>query len=106
MIRPVILAALLTLPGCTAVSTVSKIAAAPVKAASIAVDAATVSQSERDEQRGRELRQREERIGELDREYRKQSLACDEGEARACARRDAALSELQVLTASQPYPQE
>lgn len=110
MKRPAILAALLALPGCTAVSAVTSIATMPVRAASKAVDAGstlvdatTTSQSERDERRGRELRQQEERLGELDREYRKQSGVCSEGDAQACARRDAAWREIEALSASQTY---
>ena len=52
--------------GCV-VGTVAKtavdIATIPVKVASAGVDAATTSQSERDEKRGRELRKEEERRG-------------------------------------------
>lgn len=103
---PVVLALLLVLPGCTAVSAATKLATAPVRVASKAVDVATVSQSERDEQRGRELRQQEVRLGKLDREYRKQSVACDQGDDQACVRRDAAWREIQELTPDQPYPSE
>jgi hypothetical protein len=99
--RPVILAALLSLPGCSAVSAVTNVATMPVRAASKAVDVATVSQSERDEQRGRALRQQEERLGKLDRTYRKQSAACEQGDDEACARRDAARRETEALTSSQ-----
>lgn len=107
--RPAILAALIILPGCSAVSAVTTIATAPVRAASAAVgagstlvDATTTSQSERDEQRGRDLRQQEERLGKLDREYREQSVACQEGDDQACAQRDAAWREIQSLTPNQP----
>ena len=52
--------------GCV-VGTVAKtavdVATIPVKVASAGVDAATTSQSERDEKRGRELRKEEERRG-------------------------------------------
>lgn len=104
--RPITLAALLVLPGCTAVSAVTSIATAPIRAASKAVDVATVSQSERDEQRGREIRRQEERLGKLDREYRKQSIACDQGDDDACARRDAVRREIEALTPRQSYPEE
>jgi hypothetical protein len=107
MNRPAILAALLALPGCTAVSAVTNIATMPVRAASKAVDAGstmvdatTTSQSERDERRGRELREQDERLGQLNREYRRQTMACDQGDAKACARRDAAWRELQALSPS------
>lgn len=100
----------LLLGGCSAAGAVAGLATAPVRGAGMAihagsslVDAATVSQSERDEKRGREIRRREERLGELDREYRKQSARCDKGDEKACVRRDAAWSERQQLMPSVPY---
>lgn len=110
MTKPLVLVvALSALTGCSAVSAVTTIATMPVRAASKAVDAGstlvdatTTSQSEHDERRGRELRQREERFGKLDRDYRRQSLACDQGDAAACVRRDASWREIQALTPDQP----
>lgn len=95
------LVALLALPGC--VSTVASVVTAPVKLAGAAVDAATTSQSEADEKRGRELRKREERLGQLEREYNKQSQRCAEGNADACTRRDAAYAEMEQLRPTIPY---
>ncbi|MEM7689196.1 MAG: hypothetical protein AAF291_09250, partial [Pseudomonadota bacterium] len=63
--------ATLTLSGCIA-RTAGKIIAAPVNVASAAVDKATTSQSEADQNRGREIRKREEKLGKLEREYRKE----------------------------------
>jgi hypothetical protein len=110
---PVVLAVSLVLPGCTAVGAVTNIATAPVRAATTAVsagstlvDATTTSQSERDERRGRELRQREERLGELDRAYRRQASACDQGNEAACAQSKTTWHEIQTLNSSQPYPEE
>jgi hypothetical protein len=61
-----LIAALPLLSGCV-VGTVAKtavdVATLPVKAASAGVDAATTSQKEADEKRGRELRKEEERRG-------------------------------------------
>jgi hypothetical protein len=61
-----ILATLPLLSGCV-VGSVAKtavdVATLPVKAASAGVDAATTSQKEADEKRGRELRKEEERRG-------------------------------------------
>jgi hypothetical protein len=109
MYRPAMLTALLVLPGCSAVSAATSIATMPVRAASTAVgagstlvDATTTSQSERDEQRGRALRQQDERLGELNREYRRYAFGCERGEADACARRDAAWREIQALAHRQP----
>lgn len=81
--RPFLLAALpLLLGGC--VSTVASVVTAPVRMVSGAVDLATTSQSEADEARGRELRQREERVGRLDRRYRNLAEDCGEGNENAC----------------------
>ena len=59
---------LLTLPlllgGCLARTAVD-IVTLPVRAVSAGVDAATVSQSEADQRRGREIREREERLGRI-----------------------------------------
>ena len=52
----------LALPGCVA-RTALDIATLPVKIASSAVDAATVSQAEADQKRGRQIRKYEECLG-------------------------------------------
>ena len=75
----------LALSGCIA-RTAGKIIAAPVNVASAAVDKVTTSQSEADRNRGREIRKREEKLGKLEREYRKQRNRCDDGDRSACAR--------------------
>jgi hypothetical protein len=67
MHKVLIAAAMLTILSCCVVETVAKTAvdvvSIPVKVASAGVDAATTSQSERDEKRGRELRKHEEEAG-------------------------------------------
>jgi hypothetical protein len=64
----------LALAGCTTIaSTAVDVVTLPVKVVSAGVDAATTSQSEADEKRGRELRQAEERAG---REAREREKAC------------------------------
>lgn len=67
------------LSGCV-VGTVAKtavdVATLPVKVVSAGVDAATTSQSEADEKRGREIRKEEERRG---REARKAAERCRRG---------------------------
>ena len=77
------LLALLTLPlmltGCvvgTVARTAVDVVTLPVKAVSAGVDAATTSQSEADEKRGRELRKAEEARG---REARKMEERCRKG---------------------------
>ena len=61
------------LSGCTVARTAVDVATIPVKVVSSGVDAATTSQSEADEKRGRELRKAEERAG---REAREREKAC------------------------------
>lgn len=72
----------LALGGC--ISTVANVVTAPVRVVSGAVDLATTSQSESDENRGRALRQREERLGRLDRRHRNLLEDCGDGDQRAC----------------------
>ena len=105
--RTLILAGLIPLAvaGCSAAGAITSIVTAPVRIASKAADLATTSQSEADQTRGREIRRREARIGELDREYRRQSDKCAGGDAEACARRDAASAEMHGLMPSVPYEQ-
>ncbi len=104
--RLIILLALPALSGCALASAATSVITAPVKIASKAADLATTSQSESDEKRGRELRKREERLGKLEREYGRQSGKCDEGDADACARRDAAYAEMQALLPTLPVEPE
>ena len=103
--RTLILAGLmpLTLAGCSAAGAISSIVTAPVRVVSKAADLATTSQSEADQTRGRAIRHREERLGELDREYRRQSDKCARGEAEACGKRDLAFAEMRQLMPSVPY---
>ncbi len=71
MIRVLILAAVPLLSGCvvgTVAETAVDVATLPVKVVSAGADAATTSQSEADEKRGRELRKAEEARGRAQRE--------------------------------------
>jgi hypothetical protein len=74
--------ALLPLLSACVVGTVAKtavdVATLPVKAVSAGVDAATTSQSEADEKRGRELRKQDEERG---RQLRAMEKRCREGKA-------------------------
>jgi hypothetical protein len=72
------------LGGCLA-KAAADIVTAPVRIASGAVDLATTSQSEADEKRGREIREREERLGKLDRRYRQLGEDCADGDRGACS---------------------
>ena len=83
--RIVLLAVLpLALSGCvvgTIASTAVDIATLPVKVASAGVDAATTSQSEADQNRGRALRKAEEAAGKRERDWQRQCRkAQDRGE--------------------------
>lgn len=73
----------LALQGCLARAAVD-VVTLPVKVVSAGVDAATESQSEADEKRGREIRKREERLGQLEREYDKAMQRCGDGDDTAC----------------------
>ena len=69
----------LMLSGCIVASvaeTAVDVVTLPVKAVSAGVDAATTSQSEADEKRGRELRKAEEKAG---REAREREKRCRDG---------------------------
>lgn len=65
----------LALTGCTTIaSTAVDVVTLPVRVVSAGVDAATTSQSEADEKRGRELRKVEEKAGEEAREMQKRCV--------------------------------
>lgn len=88
------------LTGC--VGTLVDVATAPVRVAGKAVDMATTSQSEADQKRGRELRQREERYGELSRKHERESRRCEQGNQDACVKADALAEELDGMRGSVP----
>lgn len=90
------------LAGCV-VRTIADVATAPVRVAGKAVDLSTTSQSEADEKRGRDLRRREERLGELERQYRRHDQACARGDDEACERRDADAREIARIRPTVPY---
>ncbi|MEM8724349.1 MAG: hypothetical protein AAGE86_02400 [Pseudomonadota bacterium] len=95
------LVASLALSGCLARTAVD-VVTAPVRAGSKAVDLATTSQSEADEKRGREIRKREERLGKLERRYRKESEECEDGDRGACEDARETYAEMQELLPTIP----
>lgn len=95
------LIALPLLSGCIA-RTAANVVTAPVRVVSQGVDWATTSQDEADRNRGRELRKREERYGKLERDYRRYSERCDDGNDSACDRARATYDEMQDLRGSIP----
>lgn len=92
------------LGGC--VGTLVDVATAPVRVAGKAVDLATTSQSEADQKRGREIRQREERYGELVRKHDRETRRCEQGNERACAKAGALSAELDALRPTVPVERE
>ncbi len=100
---PTLAFAALALQGCLAKAAVD-VVTLPVRAVSAGVDAATTSQSEADEKRGRDIRKREERIGKLDREYAKAARRCGDGDDGACERAAALSEEIEALTRGEPRP--
>lgn len=101
--------ALTVLPGCVAKSAFD-LATMPVRAGARAVsttadayDRVTVSQSERDQKRGREIRRREERYGELARDYDRAMQRCDRGNDDACADARQIYGEMNAMRGSVPY---
>jgi len=76
ILRPLLLTFPLLLGGCvvgTVAKTAVQVVTLPVKVVSAGVDAATTSQSEADEKRGRELRKAEEKAGREAREAEKRA---------------------------------
>lgn len=95
----------LALQGCLAKAAVD-VVTLPVKAASRGVDLATTSQSEADEKRGREIRKREERLGELERDYTRQMKRCGDGDDAACEKAQAIRAEMKALMPGIPVEPE
>lgn len=95
----------LMLSGCL-VKAAADVVTAPVRVGARAVDLATTSQSEADENRGREIRRREERLGKLERDYRKQSEECEEGDRGACRDASETYDEIQELLPTVPVEPE
>lgn len=96
-----IIAAALTLQGCLAKAAVG-VVTAPVRIVSKGVDAVTTSQSEADEKRGREIRRREERLAQVEREYNKQLSRCQKGDEEACDEAQALKTEWEALLPTVP----
>ncbi len=93
-------AAPILLGGC--LSTVADVVTAPVRIASGAVDLATTSQSEADENRGREIRRREEQLGRLQRDYADKVEDCEDGDDQACREAIALRREMDALIPTIP----
>lgn len=96
--------AILGLSGCIT-KTALDLATLPVRAASSAVDLATTSQSEKDEKRGKELREAEEKLGKLERRYSDEREDCMDGDKNACIDARVTYQEIQALLGRMPPPQ-
>ena len=92
----ILLPVTLALPGCLA-KTVVDVATLPVKA---------VGKGEADEKRGREIRRREARLAQLERDYDKQLDRCKDGNRRACDDARNSYAEMQQIIPSIPVEPE
>ena len=89
------------LAGC--VSTVKTIVTAPVEAVGQVADWSTTSQDEADRNRGRAMREREERLGKLSRQHDKAAEKCRDGKQEQCERAEVLEHEIEAVMA-QPSP--
>ena len=94
--------AALVLSGCLA-KTALDVVTLPVKVASKGVDLATTSQSEADQKRGKQIRQREERLGKLEREFETLQTNCLRGDVRACERQSSIKAQIDGMGPAVPY---
>lgn len=97
-----ILFALLSAPllgGC--VGAVKSVVTAPVKAVGQVADWSTTSQDEADRNRGRAMREREERLGKLSRQRDKAAEKCRDGHDEQCQRAEMLEQEIEA-TMAQP----
>ena len=88
----------LALSGCLA-QTAMSVVTAPVRVGAKAVDLATTSQSEADENRGRAMRKRDDKIRKLQKKYNRQIEACNRGQSAACSEASNLNGEIEALRA-------
>jgi hypothetical protein len=93
------------LSGCLAKAAVD-VVTAPVRAGSQVVDWTTTSQDEADRNRGRELRRREERLGDLQDDLAELEEDCLEGKDKACREAVATRREINELLPTIPLEPE
>jgi hypothetical protein len=91
----------LTLTGCLARTAVG-VVTAPVRAGSQVADWATTSQDEADRARGREIRRREERLGDLQEDLLELEEDCLDGDDGACREAVAKRREIEELLPGVP----
>lgn len=85
------------LTGC--VGAVKSVVTAPVKAVGQVADWSTTSQDEADRNRGRALREREERLGKLSRQRDKAAEKCRSGSEEQCERAEVLEHEIEAVMA-------
>lgn len=85
------------LGGC--VSAVKTVVTAPVKAVGKVADWTTTSQDESDRNRGRAMREREERLGKLSRQRDKAAEKCRSGNEDQCERAEVLEHEIEAVMA-------
>ena len=95
----------LAMQGCLA-KTALDVATAPIKVASKAADWATTSQDEADRNRGREIRRREEKLAELESDYRKLEDKCLAGDDAACREAVTVRNEIEATLPTVPVEPE
>lgn len=99
--------AVLMLSGCiantiagTAAGIGASIVTAPVRVGAKAADMATTSQSEADENRGRAMRKRNDKIRKLQKTYNRRVDACNRGETAACSEASQISGEIEARRAA------
>lgn len=92
------LAAGMMLSGC--VSTAKTVVTAPFKAAGQVVDWSTTSQEEADRNRGRAMRERDEKIGKLNKDRQKALTRCERGDQGQCQRAQILDHEIEAVMAA------
>lgn len=85
------------LAGC--VGAVKSVVTAPVKAVGQVADWSTTSQDEADRNRGRALREREERLGKLSHQRDKAAEKCRSGSGEQCERAEVLDHEIEAVMA-------
>ncbi len=93
------------LTGCVA-KTAFDVATAPIRAGAKVADWATTSQDEADRARGREIRRREERLGELNEDLAELEDDCLDGDDDACREAVMTRREIEALLPSIPVEPE
>lgn len=104
MLKPSITLALLAafaLNGCVA-KTAFNVATAPIRAGAKVADWATTSEDEADRARGREIRRREEQLGDLQEDLAELEDDCLSGDDRACREAVSKRQEIEALLPSIP----